>query len=146
MDIVQFYTQVLSQGALVPDDQGYIRTVFKDKRIVEVCGRKLVMPISQHHRDINGKEIFHPLSENNLNGISDVMHYFSERVAMVLNVRAGELLAALTSAAFSEASQSSMTKEKIKLISTIAVDMRSEESLSQVHSFLTRQMSKNVES
>lgn len=55
MDIVQFYTQVLSQGALVPDDQGYIRTIFKDKRIVEVCGRKLVMPISQHHRDINGK-------------------------------------------------------------------------------------------
>lgn len=146
MDIVQFYTQVLSQGALVPDDQGYIRTIFKDKRIVEVCGRKLVMPISQHHRDISGKEIFHPLSENNLNGISDVMHYFSERVAMVLNVRAGELLAALTSAAFSEASQSSMSKEKIKLISTITTELRSEESLGQVHSFLTRRMSNNVES
>ena len=146
MDVLEFYKQVLAQGALAPDDQGYIRTIFKDKRIIEVAGRKLVMPISQHHKHLEGKEIFHPLSENNINGISDVMHYLTERLAMVLNVRTVEVMTGLTGAAFSEANQSSMSKAKIKLISGITTELRSVESLEQVQKFLARQMDANVES
>lgn len=90
MNLIDTYKSILRFASLEADDDGFVYATIGDrKEPALVNGKRLVLPFTQHLRNPDEKQIFHPLSENIMRGESEIIEKLKENINIKLNYTFG---------------------------------------------------------
>lgn len=120
MELIEFYKRVLSMGIMEVDDGGVVRLVQEHKPAVMIGDKIMVVPTEDQIRKLNeNKEVFHPLAEDTIAGLSNVSKKLLERINFSLNLTFTQLMTYTQSLATTSSGKSNHTTEQLEILQGI---------------------------
>jgi hypothetical protein len=90
VNLLDTYRSILKFASLEADNDGYAYATIGDRKEPSLInGKRIVLPLSQHLRNPDEKQIFHPLSENIMRGESEIIEKLKENINIKLNYTFG---------------------------------------------------------
>lgn len=128
MSLTKLYKEILKTGLMSVDNEGMvvqISSVDEDRENkyspVVIDGLRLVMPTQYHidNPDVETKIIFHPLSENALQGESAVINKLKLMTSVAVNLSIFNLIRGLCTLALSVEDHKKLTPEQSEILSIL---------------------------
>lgn len=127
MKLIDFYNKVLNMGIMEADDKGVVRLIQEHKPAAMIGDRIIVIPTQEQISNLNeNKEVFHPLAEDTIAGLSNVSKKLLERINFSLNVTFTQIVIYLHSLATTSSGKTNYTSEQMEILQGIKAQPKKE--------------------
>jgi hypothetical protein len=127
LELTDFYTRVLRMGLMKVDDKGVIRLCQSHSPAVQIGEKIMVMPTPEQIRNLgDNKEVFHPLAEDTVAGLSNVTKKLLERINFSLNITFVGFAMQLYGVALASSAKNDFTAEQLDLLQGIKTQPKKE--------------------
>ena len=127
MELTDFYTRVLRMGLMKVDDNGVIRLCQDHSPAVQIGEKIMVMPTPAQIRNLGeNKEVFHPLAEDTVAGLSNVTKKLLERINFALNITFVGFAMQLYGVALTSSGKNDFTSAQLDLLKGVKTQPKKE--------------------